>query len=186
MGFGLDGEDYLDLPLRAVIDRVAGADSVPAAGSVIAVLGALSAGLAAKVAHRSSAKLPEAEGIAHRADELRRTFEPIITADALGYAAALAKRGDDRAAAMLPLSGDLVLMVEAAAEVAELASALVATGNPNLRYDADAAARIAVAVAEIGVELIGANLGESELATRARSAVGRAREAAVHPSAADG
>ncbi len=171
-------EDYLDRPLRALFDSVASKESVPAAGSVIASLGALAAGLAAKVAHRSTSGLPDAEEIAQRADGLRRKFEPIITADAVGYTAALAKRGDDRAAALHSLSDELVLMVEAAAEVAELASGLVIHGNQNLRYDADASMRIAVTVAEIGADLIGANVGVSELSLRVLSAVDRARAAA--------
>jgi methenyltetrahydrofolate cyclohydrolase len=169
--------DYLDRPLRALLDDVAGLDSVPAAGSVIAAMAALAAGLAAKVAHRSVPSLLDGEVIARRADELRRRFEPIITADAVGYTAALASPGD-RATTMASLSSELTLMVEAAAEIAELASALVGNGNPNLRYDADAATRISVTVAEVGAELIRANVGESDLLARAHSAVGRARAAA--------
>ncbi len=179
MGVGLVEDDYLDRPLRVLLDNVAGADSVPAAGSVIAVLGALAAGLAAKVAHRSTSRLPYAEEIVQRANELRARIEPLVTADSAGYAAALATRGDGRVAAMLSLSTELVLLVETAAEIAELASALVAEGNPNLRFDAHAAVRIAVTVAEIGAELIEANVGESELSSRAHSAVGRARAAAT-------
>lgn len=174
-------DDYLDRPLRALFDSVAGTDSVPAAGSVIAALGALAAGLAAKVAHRSASQLSDSKEIAKRADKLRKKLEPLITADALGYAAALAQRGHERNAALKSLTTELVLMVETAAEIAELASALVNDGNQNLRYDADAAARIAVTVAEVGAELIGANVGESELSGRARSAVTRARAAAGQP-----
>ncbi len=171
-------DEYLDQPLRALFDSVAGPDSVPAAGSVIATLGALAAGLAAKVAHRSTAQLPQAVGIAERADELRRKLEPLITADAVRYADALAKRGDEQAAALESLSIDLVIQVETAAEIAELAATLIADGNQNLRYDADAAARIAVTVAEIGVKLIRANVGDSELSRRALLSVDRARVAA--------
>lgn len=178
--------DYLGRNLRALFDDVASGESVPAAGSVIAVLGALAAGLAAKVAHRSATRLPEAQKLADRADALRATFEPIITADALGYAAALSVRGADRAAAMMPLSTELLTMVETATEVAELAATLAATGNPNLSFDADAAARIAVTVAEIGAQLITANLGDSELTSRALSATERARTAGRNSSASLG
>lgn len=181
MSFEPAENDYLDLPLRALFDDVAGKESVPAAGSVVAALGALAAGLAAKVAHRSTSRLPDAEEIAERADELRRKFEPIITADALGYAAALATRGDERHSAMHSLSAELALMAETAAEVAELAAALVINGNPNLRFDSESAVRIAVTVAEIGAELIGANVGDSELSLRAHAAADRARAAAGQP-----
>lgn len=177
-------DDYLERSLRTLFDSVAGADSVPAAGSVIATLGVLAAGLAAKVAHRSASQLSNSEEIAGRADELRKKLEPLITADAVGYAAALALRGHERDAALKSLTSGLVLMVETAAEIAELASALVSDGNQNLRYDGDAAVRIAVTVAEVGAELIGANVGESELSTRALSAVNRAREACRRHSVA--
>lgn len=173
-------EGYLDLPLRALFDDVAGTESVPAAGSVIATLGALAAGLAAKVAHRSASRLDNAKETAARLDELRKKFEPLITADAAGYAAALAVRGDDRTAAFHALSFDLVLIAEAAAEIAEIASELATSGNPNLRYDADSSMRIAVTVAEIAAELIGANVGEAELSRRAHRNVDRARAATSH------
>lgn len=172
------GGDYLDRPLRALFDDVAGAESVPAAGSVIAALGALSAGLTAKVAHRSAAQLHDSEEIARRAHELRAKLEPIITADAVGYAAALAKRGLARADAMQSLSSELGVIVETAAEIAELASALAIEGNQNLRYDAEAAARIAATVAEVGASLIGANVGGAGLSRDAGAAVGRAQAAA--------
>lgn len=148
MAFEPAENDYLDLPLRTLFDDVGGKDSVPAAGSVIAVLGALAAGLAAKVAHRSTSRLPDAVEIAARAEALRNRFEPLITSDAVGYAAALATRGEEREAAMHSLSAELTHMAETAAEVAELASELVIYGNPNLRFDSESAVRIAVT--EIG------------------------------------
>ncbi len=182
MSFDSTGSDYLDLPLRALVGDVAGADSVPAAGSVVAVLGALAAGLTAKVAHRSASRLAEAEEIAAQADVLRGRFEPVITADAAGYADALAASGDHRTSALHALSVELAVMGDAAADVAELAANLVTMGNPNLRFDADAAVRIAVTVAEISAKLIGANVGESELVGRSESAAARARNAAAHAS----
>lgn len=177
MAFEPAEHDYLGLPLRALLDDVGSKESVPAAGSVIAVLGALSAGLAAKVAHRSVSRLPDALEIAARADALRQRFEPIITADARGYAAALKLRGKERERALHSLSLELAQMAETAAEVAELAAKLVVVGNPNLRFDSDSAVRIAVTVAEISAELIGANVGESELSRRAHEAAERARVA---------
>ena len=174
--------DFLDRPLRDFIDNVASKESVPSAGPVIAALGALSAGLTAKVAHRSSAQLTDAEHIATRADVLRSKCEPIITTDALGYAAALSKRGDERVSALESLSRELVLLTETAAEIAELATVLVNDGNQNLRFDADAAVRIAVTVAEIGAELVRANVGDSDLSKRARYAASQARAAGTLPS----
>lgn len=181
-GSGWAAGDYLDRPLRELLEDVAGTDPVPAAGSLVAVLGALAAGLAAKVARRSTAQRADAEHIAERADRLRRQLEPIITADAAGYAAALATEGAeaDRDAAMLEASSGPVVVAEAAAEIAEIASALAANCNPNLRVDAVAVAWFAASVAEVGAALTAANVGESEALRAARTAATRARTAADH------
>lgn len=176
------GDDYLNRPLQTFFDSVAGPDSVPAAGSVVAAMGALAAGLAAKVAHRSMSRLSNAADIAQQANALRSRCEPLITADAAGYLAALATRGDERAAAMHALSAELAMMAETAAEVAELASTLIRNGNPNLRFDSETAVRIAVTVAEVCAQLIGANVGDSHLSVRAHTAAERARAAAAHGS----
>jgi formiminotetrahydrofolate cyclodeaminase len=180
-GAGWAAGDYLDRPLRELLEDVAGADPVPAAGSVVAVLGALAAGLAAKVARRSTSQVPDTEKIAERADWLRGRLEPLITADATSYTEALAARGNraDHAAAMLSASSGPVLVAEIAAEIAEIASALAAAGNPHLRYDAAAAAWIAASIAEVGADLTAANDGESASFQRARLAAVRARVAAV-------
>jgi formiminotetrahydrofolate cyclodeaminase len=177
-GSGWAAGDYLDRPLRELLEDVAGADPVPAAGSLVAVLGALAAGLAAKVARRSSAQRPDAQRIAERADRLRRQLEPIITGDAAGYAAALATDGEDRDAAMLAASSGPVVVAETAAEIAEIAAALVANCNPNLRVDAAAVAWFAASVAEVGADVTAANVGESEALRAARTAATRARAAA--------
>lgn len=177
MAIGADAGNYLDRPLNELLDDISGTDPVPAAGSVVAVLGALAAALAAKVAHRSASRLSDAEQIAKRADGLRNRLEPLITADAIDYAAALATRGD-RAPAMLSVSNGIVLMAETAAEIAELASDLARNGNQNLHHDAAAAVQIAAMAAQIAAELTGANVGESALSRRAHAAVVRAQTAA--------
>lgn len=179
-GSGWASGDYLDRPLRELLDDVAGADPVPAAGSLVAVLGALAAGLAAKVARRSTSQRPDAEAIADRADRLREQLEPIITGDAASYAEALAAGSNrsDRAAAMLESTSGLAVVTESAAEIAEIAATLAANCNPNLRADAAAVARIAASVAEVGTALTAANVGESSPLQRARAAAARARTAA--------
>jgi formiminotetrahydrofolate cyclodeaminase len=180
MGSGWAAGDYLDRPLRELLEDVAGTDPVPAAGSLVAVLGALAAGLAAKVARRSTAQRPDAEEIAERADRLRQQLEPIITGDAASYAEALRAGGNqaDRRAAMLEASSGPVVVAETAADIAEIASALEADCNPNLRVDAAAVAWIAASVAEVSADLAAANVGDSEPLRRARAAAARARAAA--------
>ncbi len=171
--------DYLNRPLHELLEDVAGRDSVPAAGSAVAVLGALAAGLTAKVARRSSSGLPNAVDVAQRADELREGLEPLVTADAAGYAEAMAAPGG-RAAAMAAASAGTAFMAEAAAEIAQIAVVLAMDGNPNLRWDAMAAARIAATAAEVAAELTAANVGEGDPFPRARSAALLARTAAEH------
>jgi formiminotetrahydrofolate cyclodeaminase len=172
--------DYLDRPLRELLEDVAGADPVPAAGSLVAAVGALAAGLTAKVARRSTAQRSDAAAIAERADLLRGQLEPLITGDAAGYAHTLDALGDgaDRAGAMRAASAGPVLVSEVAAEVAEIAAGLAVDCNPHLRVDAAAVARLAASVAEVGAELTQANVGESDLFLRARSAAAQARTAA--------
>jgi formiminotetrahydrofolate cyclodeaminase len=179
-GSGWAAGDYLDRPLRDLLEDVAGTDPVPAAGSLVAVLGALAAGLAAKVARRSTSQRPDAEAIAERADLLRQRLEPIITGDAAGYAEALATEGNraERHAAMLEASSGPVVVAETAAEIAEIAAALAANCNPNLRVDAAAVAWFAASVTEVSADLTAANVGESEPFRAARTAATRARAAA--------
>ena len=168
--------DYLDRPLRELFEDVASRESVPAAGSALAVLGALAAGLTAKVARRSSSRLPNAADLAQRADELREGLEPLVTADAAGYAGAMAAP-EGRAAAMAAVSAGTAFIAESAAEIAQLAADLAVDGNQNLRWDAMAAARIAAIAAEVAAELTAANVGEDDPFPRAHSAAILARTA---------
>ncbi|MDO5745649.1 MAG: cyclodeaminase/cyclohydrolase family protein [Micrococcaceae bacterium] len=169
--------DYLNRPLRELFDDVASGDSVPAAGSAVAALGALAAGLTAKVARRSSSRLPNAAELAQRADELRAGLEPLVTADAAGYADAMAAP-EGRAAAMAAVSAGTASIAESAAEIAQLAAHLALDGNQNLRWDATAAVRIAAVAAEVAAELTAANVGEDDPFPRACSAAILARTAA--------
>ena len=176
---GWRGGDYLDRPLRELLDDVAGGDPLPAAGSLIAVVGALAAGLAATVARRSGAQVADASAIAERLDQLRLLLEPLITADAADYAAAMAQSDRPaRDAALLAAAAGPVVVAEALAEVAELATALAASGNQNLRYDAAAAAQLAATAAEVGAQLTEANVGRAEPYQRASAAAAKARAAA--------
>lgn len=172
--------DYLDRPFRDLLDDVASNDPVPAAGSMLAAVGALTAGLVAKVARRSTAQRSDAEAVAERLDRLRRRLEPIITADAASYAETLSAPNDsaERDAAMESASSGPVLTAEITAEIAVIAAELVAGSNPNLRSDLAGAAWLAASIAEVATELTAANVGKSAPFQQARSAALRAREAA--------
>lgn len=155
MAPGWEGGDYVDRPLRELLSDIAGAEPVPAAGSTIAATTALAAALTAKVARRS--RRDDAAELAARADLLRTRVEVGIVADAAAYADALSTPRDERdpeVAAHWPRT-----VREVAYEVADLAGDLADNGNPNLRYDADAAAHLATASAEIAGRLLRANAG---------------------------
>lgn len=152
---GWEAGDYLDRPLRELLDDAAGSAPVPAAGSTIATTAALAAALTAKVARRS--QRDDAAELATRADQLRARVEAGIAADAAAYADVLATPRNERdpdKAAIWPRT-----VREVAYELAEIAADLVDNGNPNLRYDADGAARLAALSAEIAESLLRANEG---------------------------
>jgi formiminotetrahydrofolate cyclodeaminase len=79
---------------------------------------------------------------------------------------------------MLEASSGPVVVAETAAEIAEIAAALAANCNPNLRVDAAAVAWLAASVTEVSADLTAANVGESEPLRAARTAATRARAAA--------
>ncbi|HLR84551.1 MAG TPA: cyclodeaminase/cyclohydrolase family protein [Nocardioidaceae bacterium] len=150
---GWEGGDYLDRPLRDLLSDIAGAEPVPAAGSTVAGTTALAAALTAKVARRS--RRADAAELAARADLLRTRVEAGVAADAAAYADVLSTPRDERdpeAAAHWPRT-----VRETASELAGLARDLADNGNPNLRYDAEAAARLATVSSEIAESLLRAN-----------------------------
>ena len=155
---GWEAGDYLERPLRDLFDDVAGDSPVPAAGSTITATAALAAALTAKVARRS--RRNDADALAARADRLRERLEPGVTGDAAAYADVLTTPRHERdpdGAAHWPRT-----VRDAAYEIAELASELADNGNPNLRYDADAAVRLAGIAAEVAERLLRANVSLTE------------------------
>src|SRR5215204_3823409 len=169
--------EYLDLPLRDFLDLVASGGPAPGGGSVAAVTVALAAGLSGMAARLSTDQL--ADGLAARADALRRRAEPLATADAESYrrvldAYRLPREPDpetrrERVRDALSGAADVPLAVaEVGSEVAGIAARLVEEGNPNLEGDtmtavllADAGVRAAAALAEIN--LSSANMEDDRL-----------------------
>ena len=134
---------------------------------------AAAAALVEKSARLSQKQWEGAAGALQRAHALRLESFGLIEEDAQAYLAFVdAVRSQQEVAAAHARTVDVPLrMVQAAAEVAELAVQLANRGNPNLRADAVVGATLAAAAAESGLILIEVNLGDA--AGDARFAVAR-------------
>lgn len=136
-----------------------------------------------------------AEALAERARQLRDRVAPLAYADAEGYRAVLAAlRARDepaRRAALSEASAVPMQVTQIGAEVAGIAAALAARGNPRLRGDAITAALLAAAGSRAAAVLVRINLagdagaagdarpGEAErLAAEAARLAGEAERAA--------
>ncbi len=179
---------------------LAAREPAPGGGAAAAVTGALAAALVAMAARFSDARLPAAAEVAGQADELRARLAGLADRDAAAFRAVLDAYGlprDDggerrqritaalHAAALVPLG-----IAESAARVAELAAGVAAEGNPNLRGDTIAGARLAEAAARSAAALVDINvtLGSlpGDLSARAASAAAAAQEASARVSAGPG
>lgn len=188
----------LDLPLRDVLDEVAAFGRTPGGGSVAALVTAAAAGLLAKVARSSAVEWADSPGIVAQAEALRDRAALLAQTDAEEYEAALRAQEDQsqepgerrdfalgRAfarAAQPPLE-----IAAVAADVSQLAVAVVERGEPALRADAVAAALLAAAAAAAAAELVAVNLTASETderVLRARRLADEATEAAEEARAA--
>jgi formiminotetrahydrofolate cyclodeaminase len=184
-----DTPDYLELPVGSFLDLLASDESAPGGGSAIAVSVALAASLSSMAARLSTKHLPDATGLAERAEGLRERVAPLARADAVAYSRVLVAQrahkapdrdGDVRAA--LSEAADVPLAVaEAGAEVASIAARLASDGNPNLEGDAVCAVLLADAGVRAAVRLVEINLssepGEDRRLDRARELVETAASA---------
>jgi formiminotetrahydrofolate cyclodeaminase len=160
----------------------------------------MAAALLEKVAVLSLTQWSGAAHAGERAHSLRLQAEELVEEDAQAYLAfvealraAKGLTGEARARVVGPAHAKTVdvplAIVRSGVEVVELASALAAHGNPNLRADAVVAATFAAAAAEAGAGLIEINLsatpGDSlldevrHLATDASAKVGALRRAST-------
>ena len=123
---------------------------------------AAAAALVEKSARLSKKHWDGAAGALERAQVLRVESFGLIEEDAQAYLAFVeAVRSQKEIAAAHARTVDVPLrMIQAAAEVAELAVQLANHGNPNLRADAVVGATLAAAAAESGLTLIEVNLGD--------------------------
>jgi methenyltetrahydrofolate cyclohydrolase len=168
--------EYLDLPLGEFLDLVASGNPAPGGGSVAAVAVALAAGLSGMTARLSAGQLPDADGLAERADAARLRVAPLARIDAESYERVLdtyresdSETRRERVSDALSGATDVPLAVaEVGHEVAGIAVRLIEEGNPNLEGDAmtavllaEAGVRAAAALAEIN--LSSANMEDDRL-----------------------
>jgi formiminotetrahydrofolate cyclodeaminase len=170
---------------------------VPASGSAAAAVIVIASSLLEKVARLSRAKWASADAALEEAHALRLRAEELVEADANAYMSyvdaqrsARALRSKERERVIAPARAATVdvplAIARLAAETVELAAALVANGNPNLRADAMVAATLAAAGATAASRLVAVNLSgarderSSEADRIARAASDKA--AALSPS----
>ena len=132
-----------------------------------------------KSARLSSKQWTGASDALARAQALRVQSFGLIEEDSQAYLAFVdAVRSQQDVAAAHARTVDVPLrMIQAAAEVAELAVQLAHHGNPNLRADAVVGATLAAAAAESGLILIEVNLGDAAGDARFAVATKLARKA---------
>jgi formiminotetrahydrofolate cyclodeaminase len=164
---------YLDMTVGRFLDALSATTPDPSGGGVAALAVALAAGLCVMTAGLSARQLPEAPRLAEQARRLRDRAAPLAQADAEAYRAvltALALRARDPAAPGEPqmaaaLSQACVVPMEVAeigAELAAVAAAIAAGGNPNVRGDAVTAALLAAAGSRAAAALVRINLASAE------------------------
>ena len=117
-------------------------------------------GMAARFAPDDGERRAETVG---RAEELRARAEPLADADADAYGAFMTARTDENVERIVAIPFELA---EIAAEVAELAAAVAAEGNPNVRGDAGAGADLAAAAASIAARLVAINARNGDVRIR--------------------
>jgi methenyltetrahydrofolate cyclohydrolase len=157
-----------------LLASVAAETRAPAGGSVAAVVVALAAALVAKAARLSRASWRNAAGAVAQAEALRARVAPLAEADATAYAnaiAALQARDPELGTALSRAAHVPLVIAEAAADVACLASSVAEEGDPDARGDAATAAVFAQAAARAAAHLVEINLS----ATRADERVVVAR-----------
>lgn len=162
--------EFADLPLHEIVASVAARDPTPGAGPSLAWTCALAAALVEMVSAVSLRKEPESpDAIVARRDRahaLRMTALSLADRDAAAYRGVLAVqlRRDEPGhpqrlrQALADAADPLVLIIETAREVADLASGAVADARGGVRGEAITALVLAESVARGGVPLVELNL----------------------------
>jgi formiminotetrahydrofolate cyclodeaminase len=149
-------------------------------GPLAAYATATAAELLATIARASKGDWPEAGGIAAQAESLRDRVALLAELSAEAYAHALSTDGDDYelGRAYAQAAEPPLRIVEAAADVAELAAHVAAHADPARRADAVSAGLVAAGCARAAAELVAVNLTVSAGDERVRRAERLAEEAA--------
>jgi len=179
--------EFADLSLNAIVESVAARDPTPGAGPSLAWTCALAAALVEMVSAVTLRKEPEsADTIEARRDRARalwRTALALADRDAAAYRDVLAvqRRRDEPGhpqrlrQALADAADPLVLIIDTAREVAELATHAIADARGGVRGEAITALVLAESVARGGVPLVELNLaGDPQDLRRAQT-----REAAA-------
>jgi len=178
-----DDPEPVDIPrIDDLLDALAAQEPAPGGGSAAAFTGAIAAAVCAKVA-----RFADDGGAGAQAAALCRRLTQLAAEDAHVFTRALReldRRDDDfKLGRALDEAADAPLRIaEACVDVAVLASALAASGTPELQPDARAAAALAAGAAKAAAVLVEANLAVSSDDDRVRRARKLSEEAA---SAAD-
>lgn len=186
-GTGQDG--YLGMRVGEFLDVLASARPDPGGGSAAALTVALAAALCAMAAELSARQLDHAPRLAAESRGLLHRAAPLAQADADAYAGVLAARRapgppagrprEERVATALAQASEVPLEVaELGDRVAALAAEIAHRGNPAVRGDALAAARLAAAAAQAASALVRINLAGMPDDPRATRAARLAAQAA--------
>jgi methenyltetrahydrofolate cyclohydrolase len=162
--------EFADLPLNEIVESVAAREPTPGAGPSLAWTCAIAAALVEMVSAVTLRQEPESpdavEARRDRAHLLRTTALALADRDAAAYREVLAvqRRRHEPGhpqrlrQALADAADPLVQIVEAAREVAELASGAVAEARGGVRGEAITALVLAESVARGGVPLVKLNL----------------------------
>jgi formiminotetrahydrofolate cyclodeaminase len=170
-------EEFLELRLRDLLERVAAPQPEPGGGAVLALVAAMAAGVVAMAARAcDSDDWPEAPDVAEQAEALRVRAAPLAQLDAEIYERALASDDPDAyaRAAEPPLEIGRV-----ATEIGELAAHAASRLGENLRSDALVAAALASAVARAATRLVAVNVPGDDPRLREACAQAEAAERAA-------
>jgi len=151
------------------LDELAAARPDPGGGSAAALAVALAAALCAMTAELSARHLAHALRLAADSRGLLRRAAPLAQADADAYSGVLAalrapgqptgRAREERVSAALARASEVPLEVaDIGDRVAALAAEIADQGNPSVRGEALAAARLAAAAAQAAASLVRINL----------------------------
>lgn len=175
-----DADELLALPLGELLARLASDAPAPAGGALAAIAAAGAAAMVemganlTRARERYAAYWPEMETTGARARELRGELVELVVDDGRAYAGVIAAmrlpqdtdeaRERRRAAlddATLAAAGPPRRILQAAAELAELAAAVAERGNVNLVGDSTTAAVIAESAGRAAAMLVEIDAGMS-------------------------